>query len=75
MHEAFLEVAKGKVNMQDAVKFYEADSEGRLLALNIRKVEENSRGSMAESLDCEAAYAATTIGDETPAVIHGALLA
>ena len=45
-----MEDANSKLNMQDAVKFHEVDSEGRLLALNIRKVEERSRGSMAERL-------------------------
>ena len=49
MHEAFLYVAKSKLNMQDAAKFYNVDSEVCFLALNIRKVEERSRGIMSES--------------------------
>ena len=37
--EAFLGEAKEKLNMQDAVRLYETGDEGRLLAMNLRKIE------------------------------------
>ena len=37
--ERFLEQAKDKLNMQDAVRLYKTGDEGRLLAMNLRKLE------------------------------------
>ena len=36
--ERFLEQARGKLNMQDAVRLYKTGDEGRLLAMNLRKL-------------------------------------
>ena len=37
--ERFLAQAKDKLNMQDAVRLYKTGDEGRLLAMNLRKLE------------------------------------
>ena len=37
--ERFLELAKDKLNMQDEVRLYKTGDEGRLLAMNLRKLE------------------------------------
>ena len=37
--ERFLEQARGKLNMQDAVRLYKTGDEGRLLAMNLRKLD------------------------------------
>ena len=37
--ERFLEHARGKLNMQDAVRLYKTGDEGRLLAMNLRKLD------------------------------------
>ena len=37
--ERFLEQARDKLNMQDAVRLYKTGDEGRLLAMNLRKLD------------------------------------
>ena len=40
--ERFLAQAKNKLNMQDGVRLYNTGDEGRLLAMNLRKLEKNT---------------------------------
>ena len=37
--ERFLEQARGKLNMQDAVRLYKTGDKGRLLSMNLRKLD------------------------------------
>ena len=53
--ERFLAQARDKLNMQDAVRLYQAGDEGRLLAMNFRKLEQEvfvTRQTSSHSRKC-----------------------
>ena len=61
--ERFLEQARGKLNMQDAVRLYKTGDEGRLLAMNLRKLD---NGYSLQGKPLLIHRIATTLGWRTP---------
>ena len=55
--ERFLEQARDKLNMQDAVRLYKTGDEGRLLAMNLRKMDKRvfvARKTSSHSQNCHS---------------------